>query len=224
MRKHFVVLSIGLLVLAAGALAHQAEQKQELPAGWKVRVDRADASAADVKFWNMAPGWHTTTGPAAILYNPANTASGEYHLESESFLFPGEHLEGFGVFFGGKNLDQDSQSYVYFLIRKDGQFIVKLREGAATRTLIPWTEHAAIAKHPGQGDVKNVLSVHAGTQVVEFYVNSQRVGSLPRAQVPADGVVGLRINHHLNVHVTTLTVQSAAGGKQEFAPKRPAKQ
>ena len=31
----------------------------------------------------MPPGWHTTTGPAAIIYNPENTAKGQYRLESE---------------------------------------------------------------------------------------------------------------------------------------------
>ena len=222
MKRTFVLATILLLLASSTAPAQQPEQKQELPAGWKVRVDRSDASAADVKFWNMPPGWHTTTGPAAILYNPANSASGEYRLESESFLFPGEHLEGFGVFFGGKNLDQDTQTYTYFLIRKDGRFIVKVREGAATRTLIPWTEHAAIVKHPGgEATAKNVLAVQVGKENVEFFVNGQRVGTLPRAQLPTDGTVGLRINHHLNVHVTTLTVESA-GSKQEFAPKRPA--
>jgi hypothetical protein len=208
---------------AAGAPAQQAEKKEELPAGWTVRVDRANASAADVKFWNMAPGWHATTGPAAILYNPANTASGEYRLESESFLFPGEHAEGFGVFFGGKDLDKDTQAYTYFLIRKDGQFIVKAREGAATRTLIPWTANAAIVPHDGSKETaKNTLAVQVGKDAVNFIVNGQQVGSVPRAQMATDGVVGLRINHRLNVHITTLTVESAAG-KQEFAPKRAAK-
>jgi hypothetical protein len=168
----------------------------------------------------MAPGWHATTGPAAILYNPANTASGEYKLESESFLFPGDHAEGFGVFFGGKDLDKETQSYVYFLIRKDGQFIVKVREAAATRTLIPWTGHAAIVPHDGGKETaKNVLAVQVSKENVDFFVNGQQVGSVPRAQVSTDGVVGLRINHRINVHVTTLTVESAAG-KQEFAPKR----
>jgi len=221
--KNRILVVVGLVVLLAAGLSAQ-QSGEELPAGWIVRVDRANTSAADVKFWNMPPGWHATTGPSAILYHPANTASGEFRLESESFLFPGEHLDGFGVIFGGKNLDQDSQSYVYFLIRKDGRFIVKRRDGAATPTLIPWTEHAAIVKHPGgEGTAKNVIAVQVGKENVEFFVNGQQVGTVPRADIPTDGIVGLRINHRINVHITTLTVESAAG-KQEFAPKRPAKQ
>jgi hypothetical protein len=218
-KQAYAVFAI-LVLLASTALAQQAEPKEELPAGWTVRVDRANASAAEVKFWNMAPGWHATTGPAAILHNPANSASGEYKLESESFLFPGEHAEGFGVFFGGKDLDKDTQAYTYFLIRKDGQFIVKVREGAATRTLIPWTGHAAIVPHDGGKETaENVLAVQVGKENVDFFVNGQQVGSVPRAQLPTDGIVGLRINHRINVHITTLTVESPAG-KQEFAPKR----
>jgi hypothetical protein len=216
-----------MLIFTMSALAQEAEKKaapsEPLPPGWKVRTDRASDSALEVKFWNMPPGWHMTTGPAGILYNPSNTASGEYRLESESFLFPGEHLEGYGVIFGGKDLDGAAQSYAYFLIRKDGQYIVKLREGAGVRTLIPWTAHAAITPHDGKSQTaKNTLAVEVGKENVDFYANGQKLASLPRAQVPTDGIVGLRINHHINVHVTTLTVDSAAG-KQEFAPKPPPK-
>lgn len=220
MRKQAYAVLAVLMLLASPALAQQTEKKEELPAGWTVRVDRANASAAEVKFWNMAPGWHATTGPAAILYNPTNIAVGAYKLESESFLFPGEHAEGFGVFFGGKDLDKDTQAYTYFLIRKDGQFIVKVREGAAARTLIPWTAHAAIVPHDGGKETaKNVLAVQVGSENVDFSINGQQVGSVPRAQLPTDGVVGLRINHRINVHITTLTVESPAG-KHEYAPKR----
>jgi hypothetical protein len=220
MKKLAWLVCGSLVVVASAGLAQQAPP--ELPAGWTVRVDRADASAADVKFWNMPPGWHATTGPAAVLFNPANTAAGDYRLESESFLFPGEHAEGYGVIFGGKDLALEAQSYAYFLIRKDGRFLVKVREGAATRTLIPWTEHAAIVRHPGEGTAKNVLAVQVGKDNVDFFVNGEKVGTLPRAQLPTDGIVGLRINHRLNVHITTLTVESAAG-KKEFAPRRPPK-
>jgi hypothetical protein len=218
--RALLAVMMAALVLAFSAGAQQPEAEKELPPGWTVRVDRANASAAEVKFWNMAPGWHATTGPAAILYNPTNIAVGQYRLESESFLFPGEHAEGFGVIFGGKDLDKDTQAYTYFLIRKDGQFIVKVREGAAARTLIPWTAHAAIVPHGGGKDTaKNVLAVQVGAENVDFSINGQQVGSVPRAQLPTDGVVGLRINHRLNVHITTLTVETPAG-KQEYAPKR----
>ncbi len=226
MRAQIAVVVVAALPLAGCAKKQETSTEQERsrtlapqsPAGWRVRVDRAGASADGVKFTNMAPGWHITTGPAAILYNPQNTAAGEYRLESEIFLFPGEHLEGYGVIFGGQNLDTANQTYTYLLLRKDGKFLVKIREGNATRTVMPWTEHSAIAKQSGEENAKNVIAVVAGKENVTFYVNGQQIGEFPRAGLPADGVVGLRINHRLNVHVTTLAVTSS-GGTREFAPK-----
>ena len=108
------------LVFAASPLA---AQELERPAHWKVRFDRP-APDSEIYFVSLPPGWHIPTGPAAILYDPAQSAEAEYRLRSEIFLFPGERREGFGVFIGGANLDAANQSYLYFLIRKDGRFLV----------------------------------------------------------------------------------------------------
>lgn len=212
MRRRFLAAALApVFLLALSAAAQEAEKKheakEEMPPGWKMRLDKAGASAAEFRFWTMPPGWHITAGLAGIVYDPAKTAKGTYRLESETFLFPGEHLEGFGFFFGGKNLDQASQSYTYFLIRKDGRYLVKACESDQTRTIVPWTAHAAIVPHTGaKGTAKNILAVEVGAESVDFLVNGQKVTSLPRAQLSTDGIVGLRVNHHVNVHITTLDV------------------
>lgn len=221
MRKAIALLLLTILVSPMAASAQETkhdakhetkppakdEPKLELPPGWKVRLDRA-GNAEDVKFWSMPPGWHSTTGPSAIIYNPEHTAKGQYRLESESFLFnPGTRLEGYGVIFGGNNLDKDNQSYTYFLIRRDGKFLIKQRNGAGTREISPWTEHAAIVKHEGgEKTAKNVIAIEAGASLVDFFVNGQKVASFEKSKVNTDGIVGLRINHSINVHVTGLTV------------------
>lgn len=93
------------------------------------------------------------------------------------------------------------------MIRKDGRFLVKRREASGARDLIGWTSHSAITPHPGGREtVTNVLAVEAGEREVRFFVNGEQVASLPRADVPVDGVVGLRVNHRLNLHVTTLAL------------------
>ncbi len=214
MRRLRLICAFALLpLLAAHAPAQEtkpqqeSKAKKEMPAGWKLRVDRATADPAKFEFWTMPPGWHITTGPSAIVYDPANTASGEYRVESETFLFPGEHLEGFGIFFGGRDLDKESQAYSYFLVRKDGKFLVKVRDGSQTRIEVPWTEHAAIIKHDGSKQTaKNVLAVETGAASVTFFVNGQLVATVPRAQLRTDGVAGLRVNHELNVHITNLKI------------------
>ena len=92
-------------VLACILTAPLPAQEQELtpPPTWQLRLDNpATASVEDIWYVDMPPGWHITTGPAAILWDPANTASGDFRIESESFLFdPEGRREGFGIFFGG---------------------------------------------------------------------------------------------------------------------------
>jgi hypothetical protein len=206
-----VILVLAVILVCGWTLAQQPDAgvKKEMPAGWKMRLDSADAKREEFQFWTMPPGWHMTTGPAGIVYDPAQVARGEYRLESESFLFKpeGEMREGFGIFFGGKDLESENQSYVYFLVRRDGRFLVKQRTGKTTANLIPWTEHPAIVKHDGSDrTAKNILSMEVMKDLVSFQVNGREVATLSRGKISTDGQVGLRVNHHLNIHVTYLNL------------------
>lgn len=202
-----------LPALAALALLSTPLHAQDLqrPEGWQVRFDRSGSTEADMEMWvEMPPGWHITTGPAGIFWNPAVTASGTFRAEMEVFLFdPAGRREAFGIFFGGSALQGDAQTYTYFLLRDGGQFIVKRRQGTETPTLVEWTSHPAIRSYAERGDdasVKNVLTVEAGDEAVRFLVNGEEVASLPRAGMAVDGTVGIRVNHALNLHVSRLDV------------------
>ena len=218
-----VLLSSALLLAAApvalaqagghaghGAHAPQAAaaQRAPRPEGWAVRYDRANAVDSTLAFTTMAPGWHIATGPSGILYDSTRTAEGEFAVTSEVHLFPGQRPDGFGVFVGGRDLQGAGQQYTYFLLRRDGKFTIKRRDGAAATNLVAWTAHPAIAVHDkAEGTVKHVLGVDAGADTVRFTVNGTEVAALPRAVVAPDGVVGLRVNHNLNLHVTSLDVR-----------------
>jgi hypothetical protein len=196
-----ILTQLAAVSLLAGPLS---AQELERPADWMVRYDRP--SNDSLYFVTMTPGWHITTGPSGIFYNPATRAEGEYRVSSEIYLFPGERREGYGLFIGGNDLAGDSQSYLYFLIRKDGRFIIKQRHGSETPTITAWTEHPAIAQQSGDDQAKNVLEIDVGAERLAFYVNGQQVASMPRGELPTDGVVGLRVNHAVNLHVTNLTI------------------
>ena len=101
--------------------------------GWQARLDSGRADVNDLHFRSMGSGFHVTTGPHAIFWNPSNTGSGTYTL-SASFTQtqPSSHPNSFGLFFGGQGLDGDGQRYTYFLIREDGQFLIKKRMGGDT--------------------------------------------------------------------------------------------
>jgi hypothetical protein len=191
------------------SLAAQEGEAAAMPEGWMVRLDRAGGSAPG--FEAMSPGWHITTGPAGIFYDPEKTASGTFRVESEVFQFdPGSRNEAYGVFIGGKDLDADGQSYTYFLIRRDGSYLVKRRDGAGTSNVQGWTTHAAVVSWENRGEgeatARNVLAIEAGGEELVFFVNGQEVFRTARQGQHVDGVVGLRANHGLNIHVSSLDI------------------
>ena len=204
--------STPLLAVALSLLAYPlAAQGLQRPEGWSVRFDQPEASEADLEtFVSMAPGWHVTSGPAAIYWGPDAIASGEFRLEMEVYLFdPEGRREAFGVFFGGADLDESTQSYTYFLLRDGGQFILKRREGSEAPTIQGWTSHNAVRGYADRGDevsVRNVLAVEAGDETVRFLVNGTEVAREPRSDLSVDGVFGFRVNHALNLHISRLEV------------------
>lgn len=203
---------LAALALALPLAAQQPDAKPApkptLPEGWQARLDRANANAAAIKFATMAPGWHVTAGPSAIYWNDKHTASGPFELRSSIVLMkPSAHPEAYGVFFGGNNLDKDDQRYTYFLVRQDGQYLIKHRAGAETHTVVDWTAHPAVKAPASGGEVTNDLTVRAGRDTVRFLVNGQEVRAVPRSALQdVDGQIGLRINHNLDVHVARLEV------------------
>jgi len=196
----------GLVALLA---APAAGQGLERPEGWHVRFDMPGASEADLEmFVEMPPGWHVTSGPAAIYWSPDNTTSGNFRTEMEVFLFdPQGQREAFGIFLGGRNLEGADQQYTYFLLRDGGQFSIRRRTGTGTATIQGWTSHNAIRRYADRGaeaSVRNVMAVEAGSETVRFFVNDTEVASVARSDVQLDGVFGFRVNHALSLHISRL--------------------
>lgn len=201
--------TLALIVCSPSLLAAQAELVH--PEHWRVRPDRPEADASDVYFVEMPPGWHVTTGPAVILWNPESEASGRFRVEAEIFSFdPEGRREAFGLFLGGRNLDSSRPEYLYFLVREGGEFLVKRREGGRTHDIVAWTRHDAVhswASRPSdQATARNVLTVDVDGEDLRFSVNGDEVARVPCAGLPVEGRVGLRVNHHLNLHVSRLEV------------------
>lgn len=166
-------------------------------------VAALDPPAGAWLFGTMAPGWHITTRPGVILFEPAYSARGRFVVESEAFLFPGESAAGYGIFVGGRDLDA-TRSYVAFLVRRDGSAAIESVDSGRTVALHPWTKAPAVVAGAAAGEVKNVLRVEAEAAAVTFLVNGQKVADVPRDGQRFDGVVGLRIGENLNLHVTNL--------------------
>ena len=178
----------------------------KLPAGWHARRDKqaADANLDNVKFMAMgAHAFHVTMGGTnATFWNAANDAKGEFEL-SATFVQTRpneEHPEGAGLVFNGANLDKPNQSYVYFLVR-DGKYLINHRAGEDVHKIVPWTAHNAIAKQDATGKTTNKLAVRVAGNDVQYIVNGQVVHTQKRDYMKPDGIVGLRVNMHLDMHV-----------------------
>ncbi len=208
----YMLVALGVASLGVGGVTAQEAEEPTPPEGWVVRTDRGGHGAGGgLEFNDMPPGWHITTGPAAIFYHPEKTSSGNYRVETEVFLFdPGRRNEAFGLFIGGSDLDGENQAYTYFLIRNSGSFLVKRRDGDGTSTLQNWTDHPAIVTWDTRGEGKatagNVLAIEAGAEELAFFVNGREVHRMPREGQHTEGVVGLRVNHALNLHFSRLDV------------------
>lgn len=184
------------------------ENGGSFPAGWAVRPDD-DGKVTEVSLVTMPPGWHVTTATSGIMYRTQDEASGTYEVSAKIHLFPGGggHQEAFGLFIGGQDLAGPGQRYSYFLIRGDGSFKLKRRSGAsATDVTKDWIKAAAITKVGTDGPVANDLLVVVGKDKVSFRVNGQEVYSTPAKSVDTNGIVGLRVNHNLSIHVETFGI------------------
>jgi hypothetical protein len=216
----FAIASIASIAIAAVPLVAQDHQHAAdpdkkmagpgtLPSGWKGRLDSGDKTLAGVKASQMGGGVHFMTGPAGIYYKPADKPAGAYEAHATfTQLEPAAHPEAYGLFIGGVNLDAATQKYTYFIVRQDGKYMIKRRNGNDTPTVVDWTDSPAIKKADNSGKMSNTLAIEVGKDTVRFLVNGTEVQAIDAAKVDTAGTPGLRVNHNLNVHVEGFTVRS----------------
>ena len=187
---------------SASADSDRATAGGGLPAGYVGRTDREGAAIDGAKYVANGGRWEVTTGPAHIVYAAKDSASGAY-TASASFdqLQAPAHPEAYGIFIGGRNLDQPSQRYTYFLVRGTGEYLVKVRDGATTKNVAEWKASDAVPKADASGKGSYRLTAQVTADSVRFSVNDKPVATVAKATVPTDGIAGLRINH--NLHVAT---------------------
>ena len=206
--RSLYVCCLAALIAAPLLAQHQADPDKKvagggtLPSGWKGRLDSGDKSLAGVNVMAMGGGLHFMTGPAGIYYKPADKMTGAYEAHATfTQMAPAAHPEAYGLIIGGADLEGVGQKYTYFIVRQDGKFMIKRRAGAATPTVMDWTDNAAIKKPDGAGKMINTLAIDVGADKVRFLVNGTEVTSTDASKVDAAGIAGLRVNHNLNLHV-----------------------
>lgn len=198
---------------AAIALAIALPLAAQAPKGWKLRADRSTSAQdpdapGDIKFETAGSGFKATNPQAAVYWNPANTATGNYTLKGTfTLLKPSSHANYYGLVFGGSALEGPQQQYLYFVVAQNGMFLIKRRNGdASTENVQTRTAHEAIKKPGDDGKSVNALEVRVGADKVDYVVNGQVVHSTPKAGLKTDGVWGARVNHQLEVQIDGLAV------------------
>jgi len=226
--KHYLAVAVVAVLAAAPVIAQS-------PDGWMVRVDRStnasDPDAAgDVTFTTIAGGYHAVNPAAAVFWNPANTASGTYTVKGNFKLMePSGHANYYGLVFGGSDLEGADQRYLYFLVAQNGTFLIKLRAGdrepdpnapargrrgrsrgpvPITEDIVGRTESTAVNQPGADGTSENTLEVRVMADSIDYVVNGTVVHTTPKEgpMANADGIVGIRVNHQMNVQITGFEV------------------
>ena len=194
---------------AAKADVDRATGGSGLPAGFVGRTDDSSAPITGAKYTASGDTWEVVTGPAHIVYRPQDIASGNYTASApiEQLENPA-HPEAYGIFIGGRDLDQPTQAYTYFIVRGTNELAVKVREGDKTRDVIKWTPSADVAKQDASGKASYTLAAQVTGDAVKFIVNGKQVASVSRVGLPTDGIAGLRINHNLRVRFSPISIKT----------------
>jgi hypothetical protein len=193
-------------VLATMSLSAQAPD-------WRVRIDQSrNAQDPDdtpnLKFVPSGRGFHATGGPAGTFWIPSTTAAGSYTVQATFTLVrPSNHTNYYGLVFGGSDLDGAAQSYVYFMVAQDGTYLIRQRTGEMVSDVHPRRPHDAVRRPDGSGRSVNALEVRVAGDTVSYVVNGTVVQSGPKGGLRTDGLVGVRINHLLDVQVDGFQVR-----------------
>jgi len=194
-------ITLGALALfVAAPVAVQAQADLKLRVDRSTRADDPD-DVPDVTIKAVGDGFQVNTGPAAVVWSAANTATGTYTLKARfTLLEPSGHVNYYGLIFGGGALEGDRQNYLYFLVAQNGTYIVKHRaDNEAIHDIVGRTTHDAVRRPGPDGQSVNDLEVRVGADELEFVVNGTVVHTQPRTGMASrtDGIWGVRINHRI---------------------------
>ena len=216
-----LVLVVAAALTASAVAAQDADRSVKggiTVSGWKGRVDRRPASAgktiADSKFASEAGALRLSVGPAAIYWNDANKASGDYQVKAtfKEHKMAASHPHSYGIFIGGKDLESDNENLLYCIVYGNGTYSVKSFNGAKVTTLVDRAAHDALKKADANGESTNEIGWRVAGGKASCVVNGVEVKSFDKAEVigpdklaSTDGVYGIRVSHNLELTVSGLT-------------------
>ena len=217
-------LVVAAVVLPAACLAQDADRSVEgggiSVAGWKGRIDARAAqqgkTVKDSRFAMSGGRMDLKIGPAAIYWNDANRAAGNYEVKAtftENAHRP-SHPHSYGLFIGGSNLETADQAFAYCIVYANGTYSVKYFHGANVVTVVDRVASPAIKKASAAGKATNEIGWRVRGGKASCLINGTEVQSWDAAQLVGadklqslDGVYGIRVSHNLDLTVTPPTLK-----------------
>jgi hypothetical protein len=227
MRTQAVVGALALTLVASLGGAQDAARAVSnggiFVPGWQGKIDaneeRAGQKLENARFAREGDAFHVTTGPAAVYWNPANRASGDYTVKATfrepKYMNLNDHPHPYGIFIAGNDLGTAQQTLLYCVAYGNGTFIVRGFGPEPFRVNGPRGEaNEAVNKASGPGQpVVQEIALSVKGDKVECAINGKVVGSYDKAAVvgagklkSTDGIYGLRFGHNTEVMVTGLTL------------------
>jgi hypothetical protein len=193
----------------------------QVQSGWKVRADGGqNVSAPDatpqLTFNVSGKGFQMAGGSAGIFFDPSHMAKGVYSVKATfTLLKPSATTTDFGLFFGGRELEGEAPTYVYFTIAQDGAFQLRHRAGTAINE-IDKSLHFAILRPDASGRMSNTLEVQVAPTAVSYLINGAVVHATPSGAGTGSytegekthGIAGIRIDGAVDLLVQGFEVNS----------------
>ena len=181
--------------------------------GWQGAVDAPSAAQGqtvkDTRLMKEGDALHVTTGPAAIYWNPANTATGDYTVKAKftepKYMNLNNHPHPYGIFIAGNDMGSVQQTLLYCAAYGSGTFIVRGFGPEPFQLNGPRAQaHAAVHKAPGPVQaVTQDIALSVKGDSVSCAINGTVVASYAKADVvgagklkSTDGVYGIRFAHN----------------------------
>jgi len=217
----YLTAVLGLLVAACAPEAppespdtstDSVQETREGPlSSYRIRLDSESSDPALFELVEDDDGIRVQTGPAGIAYREMDVVpSGDMDVRAtfRHFDAPVGYREAYGIFVGGIDLEDSDLEYTYLLVRSTGDFLVKRRIGAITRTLVDWTPHPSVRTVEAEGDRPvNALGINVFEGETHFVVNGDVVHAESASRVRPYGIAGVRVNHRLDVRVDDWVVR-----------------
>ena len=169
--------------------------------GWRARFDDRGAAAELLFFRRMGPGLHLTTLPAALVWKPVQVAAGDYRFSAffSSQVMP-QNSGAFGLFVGVLGLENEVHGTRRFWYVATASTNIE-RRNPSRQVLVDWTDSSALMKPDAQGTLYSRLTVQVIGDAAHFMANSKEVARLPASQLDLSGIVGIRVEDHVDLHI-----------------------